>query len=138
MRVLKGDELLFLLLWCSGYIGAKLGVPVAGTFTLLLYRFLVMMLVVAVIISVRREWRAPDRDTLLVGFFAHFVWLVAIFKAFEFGLNAGSVVLIAALQPALTALVSPLLLGKVNDALRWFGTDDCFAGALVFFAGDMN
>ena len=25
--VLKGDELLFLLLWCSGYIGAKLGVP---------------------------------------------------------------------------------------------------------------
>ena len=48
MRVLKGDELLFLLLWCSGYIGAKLGVPVAGPFTLLLYRFLVMMLVVAV------------------------------------------------------------------------------------------
>ena len=82
MRVFKGDELLFLLLWCSGYIGAKLGVPVAGTFTLLLYRFLVMMLVVAVIISVRWAWRAPDRDTLLVGFSPHFVWLVAIFKAF--------------------------------------------------------
>ena len=40
MRVLKGDELLFLLHWCSGSIGAKLGVPVAGTFKLLLYRFL--------------------------------------------------------------------------------------------------
>ena len=36
MCVLKGDELLFLLLLCSGYIGAKLGVPVAGNFTLLL------------------------------------------------------------------------------------------------------
>ena len=92
--------------------------PVAGSFTLLLYRFLVMMLVVAVIISVRWAWRAPDRDTLLVGFFAHFVWLVAIFKAFEFGLNAGSVTLIAAFQPVLTVLVSPLLLGKANNALR--------------------
>ena len=61
MCVLKVDELLFLLLWCSGYIGAKLGVPVAGTFTLLLYRFIVMVLVVAVIISVRREWRARQR-----------------------------------------------------------------------------
>ena len=138
MCVLKGDELLFLLLLCSGYIGAKLGVPVAGTFTLLLYRFLVMMLVVAVIISVRREWRALYRDTLLVGFFAHFVWLVAIFKAFEFGLNAGSVALIAAFQPALTALVSPLLLGKANDALRWCGIGVGFAGVLVFVAGDMN
>ena len=68
MRLLKGDELLFLLLWCSGYIGAKLGVPVAGTFTLLLYRFIMVTLFVAVIITVRREWRPPDKDTLLVGF----------------------------------------------------------------------
>lgn len=138
MRLLKGDELLFLLLWCSGYIGAKLGVPVAGTFTLLLYRFIMVALFVAVIITVRREWRPPDRDTLLVGFFAHFVWLVAILKAFEFGLNAGSAALIAALQPALTALVSPFLLGEMNDRLRWCGIGVGFAGVLVFVAGDMQ
>ena len=97
MRLLKGDELLFLLLWCSGYIGAKLGVPVAGTFTLLLYRFILVTVIVAVIITVCREWCPPDRDMLLVVFFAHFVWLVAILKAFEFGLNAVSAALIAAL-----------------------------------------
>ena len=67
-RLLKSDELLFLLLWCSGYIGAKLGVPIAGTFTLLLYHFIMVMLFVALIITVRREWRPPDRDMLLVGF----------------------------------------------------------------------
>ena len=94
MRLLKGDELLFLQLWCSGYIGAKLGVPVAGTFTLLLYCLIMVILLVAVIIAVLREWRPPDRDTL----FANFVWLMAILKAFEFGLNAGSAALIAALS----------------------------------------
>jgi drug/metabolite transporter (DMT)-like permease len=111
---------------------------VTGTFTLLLYRFIMVMLFVAVIITVRREWRPPDRDTLLVGFFANFVWLVAILKAFEFGLNAGLAALIAALQPALTALVSPFLLGEANDRVRWCGIGVGFAGVLVFVAGDMQ
>ena len=44
MRLLKGDELLFLQLWCSGYIGAKLGVPVAGSFTLLRYCLIMFIL----------------------------------------------------------------------------------------------
>ena len=64
MRLLRVDELLFLLLWCSGYVGAKLGVPVAGSFTLLLYCLIMFILVVAVIIAVLREWRPPDRGTL--------------------------------------------------------------------------
>ena len=67
-RPLKGDELLFLLLWCSGFIAAKLGVPIAGTFALLLYHFIMVMLVIAMIIMVRSEWRPPDRDTLRLGF----------------------------------------------------------------------
>ena len=130
MRLLEGDELQFPLLWCSGYIGSKLGVPVAGTFTLLLFRFIMVTLFVAVIRAVRREWRPPDRDKL----FANFVWLVAILKAFEFGLDAG----LAALQPALTTLVSPFLLGEMNDRLRWCGVGVGFAGVLVFVASNMH
>ena len=34
--------------------------------------------------------------------------------------------------------MSPLLLGKANDALRWCGIDVGFDGALVFVVGDMN
>ncbi len=87
-------------------------------------------LFVAVIIAVRREWRPLDRDKL----FANFVWLVAILKAFEFGLAA----LIAALQPALTILVSPFLVGEMNDMLRWCGISVGFAGVLVFVASNMH
>ena len=68
-RPLKGDELLFLLLCCYGFIAAKLGVPIAGTFALLLHHFIMVMLVIAVIIMVLREWRPPDRDTLQLVFF---------------------------------------------------------------------
>ena len=35
MNFFRRDETLFLLLWSSGYIGAKLGVPLAGTFAVL-------------------------------------------------------------------------------------------------------
>ena len=72
MRLLKGDELLFLLLWCSGYIGAKHGVPVAGTFTLLLYRFIMVTLSVAVIIAVRRECAGPTETRSWLNFFCTF------------------------------------------------------------------
>ena len=92
MNFLRRDEALFLLLWCSGYIGAKLGVPLAGTFTLLFWRYALVLAVVALIVTWRGEWRRPDAGTFLekTGFWAHFVWLVAILKAFEYGIGADS------------------------------------------------
>ena len=53
-------------------------------------------------------------------------------------MNAGSAALIAALQPALTAIVSPFLLGEMNDRLRWCGIGLGSSGLLVFVAGDMQ
>ena len=88
MNFLRRDEALFLLLWSSGYIGAKLGVPLAGTFTLLFWRYALVLAVVALIVTWRGEWRRPDAGTFLTGFWAHFVWLVAILKAFEYGIGA--------------------------------------------------
>jgi drug/metabolite transporter (DMT)-like permease len=37
-----GLELLFVLLWSSGFIGAKYGLPYAGPFTLLLIRYAIV------------------------------------------------------------------------------------------------
>jgi drug/metabolite transporter (DMT)-like permease len=41
MQIL-GLELLFVLLWSSGFIGAKYGLPYAGPFTLLLIRYAIV------------------------------------------------------------------------------------------------
>lgn len=136
MTFLRRDEALFLLLWSSGYIGAKLGVPLAGTFTLLFWRYALVLAVVAIIVTWRGEWRRPDAGTFLTGFWAHFVWLVAILKAFEFGIGAGAAALIAAMQPVLTALLAPVILGERNSALQWAGIAVGFAGVVIFIGAD--
>ena len=56
MSLLRRDEILFLLVWSSAYIGAKYGLPHAGTFTLLCLRYLLVIAVVAAIVTIRREW----------------------------------------------------------------------------------
>ena len=136
MSFMKRDEALFLLLWSSGYIGAKIGLPLAGTFTLLFLRYALVILVVAIVVSLRREWHRPDSGTFLTGFLAHFVWLVAILKAFEFGIGTGAAALIAAMQPALTALLAPMVLGERNNPGQWAGIGVGFLGVVIFIGAD--
>ena len=136
MSFMKRDEALFLLLWSSGYIGAKIGLPLAGTFTLLFLRYALVILLVAVVVSLRREWQRPDSGTFLTGFLAHFVWLVAILKAFEFGIGTGAAALIAAMQPALTALLAPIVLGERNSPGQWAGIGVGFLGVVIFIGAD--
>ena len=135
-NLFRKDEILFLLVWSSGYIGAKIGVPVSGTFTLLFYRFMLVLIVVGLYLTLKSAWRWPSRPMLIIVFFAHFLWLVAIFKAFEFGITAGAASLIAALQPLLTALVSPYVLGEGNSPMKWAGIGLRFLGVAVFVWGD--
>ena len=117
-RLIQRDEILFLLFWCSGYIGAKYGLPHAGTFTLLFWRYALVLAAAAAIITFRREWQRPDMGVFITGFLTHFFWLVAILKSFEFVISAGAAALLAAMQPALTALLAPLFLGERNNWLQ--------------------
>jgi drug/metabolite transporter (DMT)-like permease len=137
-RLIQRDEILFLLLWCSGYIGAKYGLPHAGTFTLLFWRYVLVLVAAAAIITLRREWQRPDIGVFITGFLAHFVWLVAILKSFEFGISAGAAALLAAMQPALTALLAPLSLGERNNWLQWAGIGVGFLGVVVFIGADQT
>ena len=135
-RIIGVDELLFLLLWSSGYIGSKIGLPLSGTFTLLFYRFVIAVLLVGAYVTMRSEWYWPDRRSLLIGFLGHFLWLVAVLKALEFGISAGSAALIAAMQPVLTALIAPSLLAERNHLYQWLGIMVGFVGVAVFVWGD--
>ena len=50
-RIIVADELLFLLLWSSGYIGFKIGLSLSGTFSLLFFRFVIAVLLVGAHVS---------------------------------------------------------------------------------------
>ena len=70
--IIGADELLFLLLWSSGYIGSKIGLPLSDTFTLLFFRYVIAVLLVGAYVNLRSEWHWPDQRSLLIGFFGTF------------------------------------------------------------------
>ena len=55
-RIIGADELLFLLLWSSVYIGSKISLPLSETFTLLFFRYAIAVLLVGAYFSLRSEW----------------------------------------------------------------------------------
>ena len=141
-KVFGLSEILFLLFWCSGYIGAKIGVPLSGTFTLLFYRYLIVFVLVLLYLLITKQLQKPNLASLkrnfVIGFFAHFIWLVAILKSFEYNLGAGSAALIASLQPALAAFATPFVFGESNNKWIWFGIVAGFFGVLLYALADLD
>ncbi|MGH6948282.1 MAG: DMT family transporter [Kiloniellales bacterium] len=104
---------LFVVLWSSGFIGARLGLPYAEPFTFLALRFAIasaLMLALALLLRARLTTLKEAGHVAVVGLLVHAVYLGAAFFAMGRGLPAGLTALIVCLQPLLTAaLVGPLL-----------------------------
>ena len=69
------DELLFLLLWSSGYIGSKIGLPLSGNFSSLFFRNVIAVPLVGGRARLRSGWQWPDQRCLLIGFWGIFFGL---------------------------------------------------------------
>lgn len=69
---IRRDEVLFLLLWSSGYIGAKFGLPHAGNYTLLFLRYVLCVEVAAFVVSIRGGLAAPRYQHLYHRLFGAF------------------------------------------------------------------
>ncbi len=117
--------LIFVVLWSSGWIGSKYGQAYAGTFTLLAYRYVVVVLALLAFVSVTQSWRSMSRSQIYlhvcVGVLSHAVYLGAGNSAFEFGVSAGLVAFITALQPMITATLSPAIAGEKISYRQWSG-----------------
>jgi drug/metabolite transporter (DMT)-like permease len=125
----------FVLLWNSGFIGAAWGLPYAGTFTLLFWRYLVLALFLAMVLAWRRRLVWPGLASVghaaLVGVLAHGVWLACALLSLERGVPAGIVALVVALQPLATGAFSGLVTGESASARQWVGLALGFAGVAV-------
>jgi len=132
MTFLRRDEALFLLLWSSGYIGATLGVPLAGTFTLLFWQE-VLTACLLLPFAHRVEGFAADWRAELV---LAVVWLAVVVSVGAYGLmfrliRTRAATRVSALQyfvPPVTMLIAWLVFG---EALTING----LAGLLVTSAG---
>ena len=129
---------LFVLLWSTGFIGAKLGLPYAEPATFLVIRF---VLVLALLLPICWLWRAPwpaRRDAVqmaVAGVFLQAGYLGGVFASLHFGMPAGVSALITGLQPVLTAVLGGLLLAERTRPGQWLGLALGFAG-VVLVVGD--
>ena len=124
--------LLFVLLWNSGFIGAEYGLPYAGPFTQLFWRYFALALILLLYLVLAGRLRWPGwpvlAPTFLVGILAHGVWLSCSLLSIQYGVPAGIVALVVALQPLVTGALSGAVVGEYTPVHRW-------AGLLIGFAG---
>jgi len=114
----------FVLLWSSGFIGAKYGLPYAEPFTFLLLRFVVVtVLFAAAALAVGAKWPtgAGMLHVAVAGILIHATYLGGVFVAIHRGLPAGTAALVTALQPLLTAIAAGPYLGERITARQWIG-----------------
>ncbi len=116
---------LFVLLWSTGFIGAKLGLPYAEPATFLAVRLSIVALALAIfVILFRVRLPATGMQTLhiaMAGFLAHGVYLGGVFGAIYYGVDAGVSALIVGIQPLLTAALAGPLLGESVSRRQWLG-----------------
>ena len=124
--------LLFVVLYGSGFVGAKLGLPHAGPFTFLTLRFGLAALVMAVIAAVlKAPWPATRQEWLHIagaGLLGVGVFSAGAYASIERGVSPAVSALIIALNPIVVALAAGPLLGERTNSRQ-------FAGLLVGIFG---
>lgn len=133
---------LFVLLWSTGFIGAKMGVPYADPMTFLTLRFIIAaglmtLLALATGASWPSSWKALAHATL-VGVLLHAVYLGGVFVAVARGMSAGPAALIVSLQPITVALLAGMVLNESVSRRQWLGFLLGFLGATMVVAEKFN
>lgn len=122
--VARAVPLLFVLLWSTGFIAAKYTLPYAEPLTLLFWRFVCTLVLLAGLFAVLRPvwptWRV-GLHTGVSGLLIHGCYLGGVFFAIEQGLSPAMTAVIVGLQPLLTTLAMPWVFGRAVPARHWLG-----------------
>ncbi|MDC8759402.1 DMT family transporter [Janthinobacterium fluminis] len=112
----------FVLLWSTGFIVAKFGLPYAPPLTFLLLRFLcVLLILLPCVLLLKAPWPAGKMGHIAVaGLLLQAGYLSGIWCAIKLGMPAGLSALIVGMQPILTACAAPLI-GESVRPRQWLG-----------------
>jgi len=114
----------FVVLWATGFIGAKFGLPYAEPLTFLALRMGTVVVLLGAILSLTRpKWPGARgvAHSAVTGLLVHGLGLGGVFVAIGNGLSAGMVALVLSLQPALTSTIASRWLGERVRLLQWVG-----------------
>ena len=116
MKVARLAPYLFVLLWSTGFIGAKYGLPYADPFIFLSIRVLIAGIILFILAFAMRMPVAIGASGIsrsaIIGFFLHACYLGGVFYALSVGLSAGVAAVITSLQPVLVSVLAVKFLGE--------------------------
>jgi drug/metabolite transporter (DMT)-like permease len=124
--------IIFTFLWSTGWVVAGYSARYADALTFLLVRYACAgILIAGIALAMGAPWPRGRRaiiDCVVTGLLLHAAYLGGVWWAMRHGLPAGISGLIAGLQPILTALFAPALLGERISLKRWIGIVCGFLG----------
>jgi len=124
----------FVVLWATGFIGARYAMPWAEPFTFLAIRFVLAAILFAgltVLLGSPRATREEALHATVAGVLMHGVYLGAVFWAIHRGMPAGLSALIVGLQPLITAVLAGKFLGEAILPRHWAGLAVGLLGVVV-------
>ena len=132
--------LLFVLLWSTGFIGAKYALPYIEPFYVLFIRMdLVVTAFLILALALRSRWPSPKQalHQMVTGSLVHTLYLGGVFVAIRWGLPAAVTSLYVGLQPIVVAVLAWWLLKEQLKPRQWLGLILGLMGVtLVLLRGD--
>jgi len=120
-----GVPTLFVILWSTGFVGAKMGLPYAEPFTFLAIRMAIAALLTGLMaVAFRVPWPTCLTQwgwTALVGLLLQGIYLGGVFFSISRGMPAAVSALIVGMQPIMTAILVGPLLGESVSVRQWLG-----------------
>jgi drug/metabolite transporter (DMT)-like permease len=125
---------LFVLLWSTGFIGARYGMPYIEPLTFLAVRMgfaAVIMAAIALLAGARRPNANEIGHSLVAGSLVHGLTLGGVFTAISQGVSAGISALILGLQPVVTSTLANRFMGEKITRLQSVGLALGLVGVLL-------
>jgi drug/metabolite transporter (DMT)-like permease len=138
---LRAMPIVFVLIWSTGFIVARYGMPHAPPLKFLATRYALSLLCFVVWVVLARvalpSSRAQWGHLAVVGVLVHAGYLGGVWSAVKLGMGSGLSALIVGLQPVLTALWMSYAGGKVS-ARQWGGLVLGFIGLLLVVSSKLG
>jgi drug/metabolite transporter (DMT)-like permease len=142
LKLVSFAPILFVILWSTGFVGAKYGLPYADPFIFLAVRVLIAALLLFAIAALLKSPIAIGKSAIsrsaLIGFFLHACYLGGVFFAISKGLPAGVAAVVTSVQPVLVSLLAVKLLGEALNRKQILGLILGFVGVITVLAPSLQ
>ncbi len=135
LPLIRAAPVVFVLLWSTGFIGARMGAPYAEPMTFLSLRFgFAAAILLPIAFAVRAPWPKSWREAghyAVAGLLIQGVYLGAVFASIDQGVQAAVASLIVSTQPLWVAALAGVVLGERVTARQWLGLALGLAGVTL-------